>query len=103
MVSAAIVLNNADMLRFEEPVDHWLRYGDSAPNRGALDSVEFLRESADVYAYLDAKNALAMAAPHEMCDKATLHFASPTGGAGTASPKAACTLAVSHRAGCCVR
>jgi hypothetical protein len=81
-VSAAIVLNKADMLRFEEPVDRWLRYGDSTPG-AALDSVEFLRESADIYAYLEAKNALAMAAPYEVCDKATLHVASPTGSADT--------------------
>ena len=45
--------------------------------------MEFLRESADVYAYLDARNALAMAEPYEVCDKATLHVASPTGGADT--------------------
>ena len=53
------------------------------PSGGALDSVEFLRESADVYAFLDARNALAMAEPYEVCDKATLHVASPTGGADT--------------------
>jgi hypothetical protein len=82
-VSAAIVLNKADMVRFEEPVDRWLRYEGSASKSGALDWVEFLRESADVYAYLDAKNARAMAAPYEVCDRATLHVASPTGGADT--------------------
>lgn len=82
-VSAAIVLNKADVLRFEEPVDRWLRYEDSTASGAALDSVEFLRESADAYAYLDARNALAMAAPYEVCDKATLHVASPTGSADT--------------------
>jgi hypothetical protein len=82
-VSAAIVLNKADMVRFEEPVDRWLRSEGSVSRGGALDSVEFLRESADVYAYLDARNALAMAEPYEVCDKATLHVASPTGGADT--------------------
>jgi hypothetical protein len=82
-VSAAIVLNKADMLRFEEPVDRWLRSDGSVPRGGGLDSVEFLRESADVYAYLEARNALAMAEPYEVCDKATLHVASPTGGADT--------------------
>jgi len=80
-VSAAIVLNKADMVRFEEPVDRWFRYRDSEARGGALDPVEFLRESADVYAYLDAKNALAMAAPYAVCEKATFHVASPTGGA----------------------
>ena len=82
-VSAAIVLNKADMVRFEEPVDRWLRAEGSVPSGRALDSVEFLRESADVYAFLDSRNALAMAEPYEVCDKATLHVASPTGGADT--------------------
>lgn len=82
-VSAAVVLNKADMVRFDEPVDRWLRSEGSAQGGDALDSVEFLRESADVYAYLDARNALAMAEPYEACDKATLHVASPTGGADT--------------------
>jgi hypothetical protein len=82
-VSAAIVLNKADLVRFEEPVDRWLRSEDSRSAGGALDPVEFLRESADVYAYLESKNALAMAEPYEVCDKTTLHVASPTGGADT--------------------
>lgn len=82
-VNAAIVLNKADILRFEEPVDRWLRSPGQAPKAGTLDWMEFLRESADVYAYLDANGALAMAEPYEVCDKATLHVASPTGGADT--------------------
>jgi hypothetical protein len=75
-VSAAIVLNKADKARFDEPVARWLHAGD-----GTLDSTEFLRESADVYAYLDARRALALADPYQVCQKATLHVASPTGGA----------------------
>ena len=82
-VSAAIILNKADMVRFEEPVDRWLRSEGSVPGGGALDSLEFLRESADVYAFLESRNALAMAEAYEVCDKATLHVASPTGGADT--------------------
>jgi hypothetical protein len=82
-VSAAIILNKADIVRFQEPVDRWLRYEGSASTNGKLDWVEFLRESADVYAYLDANAALAMAAPYAVCDKATLHVASPTGVADT--------------------
>jgi hypothetical protein len=82
-VSAAIVLNKADMVRFEEPVNRWLGSEGTVPPGGALDSVEFLRESADVYAYLDAKGALAMAEPYEVCDKVTLHVASPTWGTAT--------------------
>jgi hypothetical protein len=75
-VSAAIVLNKADKVRFEEPVARWLR-----TDSGVLDPAEFLRESSDVYAYLHQKGALALAGPYRLCDKATLHIASPTGGA----------------------
>ncbi len=76
-VSAAIILNKADKLRFDEPVTRWLR----SENK-ALDAGEFLRESADVYAYLHAREAGALAGPYQVCDKATLHVASPTGGSG---------------------
>lgn len=76
-VSAAIVLNKADRVRFDEPVSRWIR-SDSK----AMDPVEFLLESRDVYAYLDARSALALASPYWLCNKVTLHVASPTGGAG---------------------
>jgi hypothetical protein len=76
-VSAAIILNKADKLRFDEPVTRWLR-----SESKALDAAEFLRESADVYAYLQAKEAGALAGAYQVCDKATLHVASPTGGSG---------------------
>ena len=42
-VSAAIVLNKADLLRFEDPVTRWLRSG-----TGVLTAEEFLSESRDV-------------------------------------------------------
>lgn len=74
-VSAAIVLNKADKVRFEVPVARWLR-SDSA----VLDSAEFLLESADVYSYLHHKGALTLADPYRVCNKATLHVASSTGG-----------------------
>jgi hypothetical protein len=76
-MSAAIVLNKADKVRFEEPVTRWLRSDSGVP-----DPVEFLLESADVYAYLHQQGASALAGPYRVCDKATLHVASPTGGAG---------------------
>lgn len=82
-ISAAIVLNKADLMRFEEPVDRWLRSADDVPRARPLDPVELLRESADVYAFLEDKNALAMTEPYEVCDKATLHVASPTGSTDT--------------------
>lgn len=74
----AIILNKADVRRFDEPVARWLRSGE-----GELDPVSFLRESADVYAYLRQHDALALAAPYEAVtsEKATFHVASPTGGA----------------------
>jgi hypothetical protein len=74
-VSAAVVLNKADKARFEEPIARWLGAGE-----GTLDPADFLRESADVYAYLDARGALALTEPYQVCQKATLHVASPTGG-----------------------
>jgi Double-GTPase 2 len=73
---AAIVLNKADKARFEEPIARWLRAGD-----GTLDPTEFLRESADVYAYLEQHHAAVLTKPYQACRKATLHVASPTGGA----------------------
>jgi hypothetical protein len=76
-VSAAIVLNKADMVRFEDPVALWLR-----ADTKVLDAGEFLRESADVYAFLYEKGAAAWTRPYHDCAKATLHVASPTGGAG---------------------
>jgi hypothetical protein len=76
-VSAAIVLNKADMVRFEDPINIWLR-SDSK----RLDAEEIIRESADVYAYLENRGAEAYTRPYSECAKATLHVASPTGGAG---------------------
>ncbi len=75
-VSAAIVLNKADVLRFEDPVALWLR-SDSK----TLDAQELLRESADVYAFLNEKGGAAWTRPYRECTRATLHVASPTGGA----------------------
>lgn len=75
-VSAAIVLNKADKARFEEPVARWLRSGN-----GSADPTEFLRESADVYSYLEEHEAIVLAEPYQVCNKTTLHVASPTGGA----------------------
>ena len=79
-VSASIVLTKADTLRFEEPVDRWLRY---EPEAEPLHATQFLRESADVYGYLESRNALALAAPYDKCAKATLHVASATGSSGS--------------------
>ena len=80
---AAIILNKADKARFDEPAARWLRAGN-----GTLDPVQFLRESADVYAYLEAHRATELAKPYLACRKATLHVASPTGGAQEGTDKA---------------
>jgi hypothetical protein len=74
--SAAIVVGKADRTRFDEPMARWLRSGN-----GTLDPTEFLRESADVYSYLvDSHDAEALTEPYRVCQKATLHVASSTGG-----------------------
>jgi hypothetical protein len=81
--AAAIVLNKADKARFEEPIARWLRAGN-----GTLDPTEFLRESADVYAYLEEHQAMELTKPYQACRKATLHVASPTGSAQEGVEKA---------------
>jgi hypothetical protein len=76
-VSAAIVLNKADIVKFDDPVTRWLRSDESV-----LDADQFLLESRDVYAYLYMSGAEPWTLPYQECAKATLHVASPTGGVG---------------------
>ena len=76
-VCAAIVVNKADMIRFEDPIAVWLRSDGTQ-----LDAEEIIRESADVFAYLESRGAEAWTRPYSECAKATLHVASSTGGAG---------------------
>lgn len=73
-VSAAIVLNKADLFKFDDPVAHWL-----SRDSGALDPAEVLEESADVFGYLHQRDAEAWTRPYQECDRATLHVASATG------------------------
>jgi len=82
-VSAAIVLNKADLLRFEDPITQWLR-----TDMVEIDPELTLRESADVFAYLDDCDARAWTRPYHDCGKATLHVASAT---GEPSPEAGAT------------
>jgi hypothetical protein len=79
-VCAAIVVNKADLLRFDDPVSRWLRAGPT----GADPDLTLL-ESADVFAYLDSRGARAWTRPYTTCRKATLHVASATGGPGPAA------------------
>jgi hypothetical protein len=74
-VSAAVVLNKADLIRFDDPVAFWLRR-----QLTTLNAQEMLNESADVYAYLHRRGAQAWARPYQECKKATLHVVSATGG-----------------------
>ncbi|MFI7419971.1 hypothetical protein [Nonomuraea sp. NPDC049684] len=73
-LSTAIVLGKADLLRFEDPIAWWLRQPDRV-----LDPESSLRESADVYAYLRARQADAWTRPYRECRKATFHVASAAG------------------------
>jgi hypothetical protein len=73
-VSAAIVLGKADLLRFEPTVARWLRSDD-----GQVSADLCLRESAEVYAYLQRRGADAWTRPYRECTRATLHVASATG------------------------
>ena len=83
-VSAAIVLNKADPVRFEEPVDRWLRSEGAAPSGGALTRWSSSARAPMSMPTWSARKALAMTEPYEVCHKATMHVASPTGGAETA-------------------
>jgi hypothetical protein len=74
-VPAAIVLNKADLIRFEPPVDAWLHR--SSADR--LDPAAVLAESRDVYAYLYRAGASALLQPYRYCRRCTLHFVSATG------------------------
>ena len=76
-VSAAIVLNKADLVRFDDPATRWLRH-----EKPHLDAAELLAESADVFAFLHERNAQAWTLPYSKCARATLHVVSATGGAG---------------------
>lgn len=77
--NAVIVLNKADMLRFEPRIARWLR-----AETNPFDPVEVLRESADLYGYLRHRRP-ALNRPYQDCARATFHVASPTGGSDDGS------------------
>jgi GTPase SAR1 family protein len=76
-VAAAVVVGKADLLRHEPIVARWY-YRDRLP--GALDQAEIEEESTAVYSLLHAHGAGGWLAPVEACQRASLHFASATGG-----------------------
>lgn len=74
----AVALTKADQLRYEYPVDHWLRRDDlSQP----LDATPFREESRDVYAVLQRYQAQPMLNVYAQFTRRTMHFVSATGGA----------------------
>ncbi len=73
---AVIVLTKSDQLRYQHPVDTWLRR--AVPEEG-LQAEEFLAESADAYAFLAQYGAEATLGVYDQFAKCTLHFVSATG------------------------
>jgi len=73
-VAAAIALAKADRLRFEEPIDYWMRQPVS------LDPQVVWSESRDMYAYLSSRGGRSWLRPFVEWPGATLHAVSATGG-----------------------
>ncbi|TCO52946.1 TRAFAC clade GTPase domain-containing protein [Actinocrispum wychmicini] len=80
----AVALTKADELRYEYPVDHWLRREDVA---GPIDPALFRSESRDVYAVLQRYQAEPMLTVYRQFSRRTMHFVSATGGAADESDK----------------
>ncbi|OXM46891.1 hypothetical protein CFP75_25625 [Amycolatopsis alba DSM 44262] len=73
---ATIAVTKADRLRYQPPVDRWLRRGDEQ----VLNAERIRAESRDVYAYLHHVGAGASLRPFESFARSTLHFVSASGG-----------------------
>ncbi|GGN49408.1 hypothetical protein FHR83_008782 [Actinoplanes campanulatus] len=69
-IPSVVVVTKSDLLRFEEPVDRWIR----------ARRADGPAESRDVYAYLHQRGRTAQLAPMHRIRRCTLHFASATGG-----------------------
>jgi hypothetical protein len=74
----AVVLTKSDELRYEHPVDHWLRRDEIDES---LDAAVFRAESRDVYAVLERYQARPMLSVYNQFQRGTLHFVSATGSA----------------------
>lgn len=72
----AVVLSKADELRYEHPVDYWIRRDDL---RSPLEAEAFREESRDVYAFLDRFQARHMLDVFERFQRSTMHVVSATG------------------------
>ena len=75
-IPAAVVINKADIHRFDPPVENWLR----RPAPAGLEPEQIRAESRDAYAFLHRAGATALLEPYRTCRRCTLHFASATGG-----------------------
>ncbi|MGH3923776.1 MAG: TRAFAC clade GTPase domain-containing protein, partial [Pseudonocardiaceae bacterium] len=73
---ATIVLTKSDQLRYQHPVDTWLRR--EIPAEGVR-AEDFLAESSDVYAFLAQYGADSTLGVYDKFAKCTLHFVSATG------------------------
>ncbi|MBU2667143.1 hypothetical protein KOI35_26910 [Actinoplanes bogorensis] len=70
-----IAVTKADRMRYQPPVDRWLR----AVERPPLEAARIYAQSRDVYAYLHSVGAHGSLRPFEAFRRCTLHFVSATG------------------------
>jgi hypothetical protein len=78
-VAAAIALTKGDLLRFEEPLDFWMRRPVS------LDNADLVEETRDLYAFMHSRRAYSWMRPVTECGRTTLHAVSATGGSSTSA------------------
>lgn len=74
-VPAAVAVNKSDLVRFEDPVDRWLRQ----PLPAELTAEGLRDESRDLYAFLRHRGSSAWSRPFAECARCTGHFVSATG------------------------
>jgi hypothetical protein len=78
---ASIALTKADRLRFEDPIDYWLRQPvDLTPSA-------VWAESRDIFAYLRSRGGDSWLRPLLTCRTTTLHAVSATGGSSIPDPE----------------
>jgi hypothetical protein len=74
---AAVTLTKSDRLRYQRPVDRWMRHDPG----GRLSAKDLLAETRDVYALLHSVGATSMTKLYSDFERCTYHFVSATGGA----------------------
>ena len=80
-VPAAVALTKSDLMRFDPPVDRWLRQ----PLPAGLTGRELREESRDAYAFVRRHGSRAWLRPFTECARCSLHFVSATDGRQQAS------------------